>query len=99
MSDPCVFCGEPTAFGSGRFVDRIPADNGEAEGFACYECMQMECDRCDEPIICDQDISPEMCCPLHGIKEDGTEDTFSDGAMRVHYDCLTEKEKWFYDNA
>lgn len=33
--DPCVHCGKSTAFGSGRFVDRIGYD----DGWACAECM------------------------------------------------------------
>ena len=97
--DPCVFCGEPTACWRGSYVNRIPADNGVDEGFACAECMKIDCDRCDKPIPLDEDISPEMCCPLHGVREDGTEDTFSDGAERVNYECLTDEERRYYDNA
>lgn len=37
LSDACVYCGRSTAFGSGRFVNRIPAD----DGWMCEEC-QME---------------------------------------------------------
>jgi hypothetical protein len=46
---PCVHCGEPTDFGSGRFVNRIPADtyvetttNGVEyrDGYACEECTE-----------------------------------------------------------
>ena len=90
--DPCVFCGEPTAFGSGRFVNRVPADNGEDVGFACAECLMYDCDRCDKPIGFDEDITAEMCTDWEHAE-------FSDGAVHVHYECLTEKEKWFLDNA
>ena len=90
--DPCVFCGEATAWGSGRFVNRVPADNGEDVGFACAECMMYDCDRCDKPIGLDEDITADICT-------DGEHDEFSDGAVHVHYECLTEKEKWFLDNA
>ena len=45
--DPCVYCGESTAFGHGRFVNRVPADRqcfervdgGYVDGYACDECM------------------------------------------------------------
>ena len=36
--DPCVHCGKSTAFGSGRFVDRIGYD----DGWACAECMTID---------------------------------------------------------
>lgn len=32
--DLCVICEQPTTFGSGRFVNRIPAD----DGWMCAEC-------------------------------------------------------------
>jgi len=93
MSDPCRDCGEPTAFGSGRFVNRIPYYDGEDEGYVCAECMAIDCDRCDKPIPLDEDITPDMCDPFSWVKEDGREETFSDGAERVHYECLTDEER------
>jgi DNA-directed RNA polymerase subunit RPC12/RpoP len=50
--DNCVDCGEPTTFGSGRFVNRVPAD----DGYRCAECMEYPCDRCGEPIALDEDL-------------------------------------------
>ena len=38
IGDLCIECRESTAFGSGRFVNRIPADNGEEGGYLCDEC-------------------------------------------------------------
>lgn len=38
IKDPCVHCGKSTAFGSGRFVDRIGYD----DGWACAECMTID---------------------------------------------------------
>tara|TARA_A100001035_G_scaffold110287_1_gene86421 strand:- start:11645 stop:11821 length:177 start_codon:yes stop_codon:yes gene_type:complete len=40
IKDPCVHCGKSTAFGSGRFVDRIGYD----DGWACAECMTIDSD-------------------------------------------------------
>lgn len=56
--DPCVHCGESTVFGSGRFVNRIPADTTLEDGttrsgYACAECLAIECETCGEP--CDRD--------------------------------------------
>lgn len=55
IGDRCVDCGESTAFGSGRFVNRFGAcvdvttNRGEAvtvDGWRCEECHAVECDRC-----------------------------------------------------
>jgi hypothetical protein len=56
IGNKCIYCFEDTSFGSGKFVNRIPADDGEHDGYACPECMEMECDRCDRPIGLDCDI-------------------------------------------
>lgn len=50
--DPCVYCGESTAFGSGRFVNRIGVD----DGWGCAECSGFECDACDQQIVLDCDF-------------------------------------------
>jgi hypothetical protein len=89
----CVECNEDTSFGSGRFVNRIPASvdttcgdkEYEIEGYLCPECNQLECDRCDNLIGVDEDITPWSL----GLEED----EFEDGAYRVHSECLTSKEK------
>mgnify|MGYP001375351317 CR=1 FL=1 len=54
VKDPCIYCGCSTIFGSGRFVNRIPADrlcdetNATVDGYECAECgtppICMECD-------------------------------------------------------
>ena len=43
----CTSCGEDTSFGSGRFVNRIPAD----DTYMCAECQMVECDMCDEKTL------------------------------------------------
>jgi hypothetical protein len=56
--DPCVYCSNSTAFGSGNFVNRI----GHDDGWACAMCAGYECDRCDKQIYLDED---------YGINEEG----------------------------
>jgi hypothetical protein len=36
--DPCDECGESTAFGSGKFVNRYPVFNENFDGYRCDEC-------------------------------------------------------------
>jgi len=94
---PCVYCDYPTYFGSGNFVNRIPADHnyewpdGTTEyrdGYACAECMATDCDRCDEPIGLDEDIGVEQ---VYGEKT--LRHVFDDRAWKVHLECLTPTEK------
>ena len=47
----CIECWEDTSFGSGRFVNRIPADNGVRDGYMCAECQSIKCDRCGEDTL------------------------------------------------
>jgi hypothetical protein len=101
IGDYCVDCLQSTAFGTGRFVNRIPADRdvedeegnylGVRDGWLCPECNFWECDRCGEPIYCDEDIT------ARDVYGDDTERDFSDGAYRVHEECLTKKEKELFD--
>jgi len=42
--DPCVECGNSTAFGSGRFMDRL----GWEDGWKCPECQETKCEMCGE---------------------------------------------------
>ena len=47
----CQDCKCSVAFGSGRFINRVPADN-----WLCAECCELECDRCNKPIPLDEDF-------------------------------------------
>jgi len=95
----CVDCLQDTSVGTGRFVNRIPADRwvededgnylGDRIGYLCAECNFWECDRCDEKIYCDEDIT------AYDVFDENK--NFSDGAYRVHYDCLTKEEKKLYE--
>ena len=95
----CVDCLQDTSFGTGRFVNRIPADRwvededgnylGERIGYLCPECNFFECDRCDEKIYCNEDVT---AFDIYDVDQE-----FKDGAYRVHYDCLTEEEKKLYN--
>jgi len=51
IGNKCVDCLKDTSFGSGRFVNRIPADNGIYDGYQCPDCQMIECDKCDEPTL------------------------------------------------
>ena len=106
VGNRCVYCGEDTSFGSGRFVNRIPADSdcksynqegkviyedGEyRDGYACAECMAMPCDRCSELIPLDEDITPY---DVYFEDDERSWSEFSDGSFRVHHKCLTEDER------
>ena len=101
----CVECLQDTNFRDAegnqpfRFVNRIPADRdvyheegeviGNREGWLCADCNWLECDRCDEKIYCDEDITAR---DVYGEARD-----FSDGAYRVHEHCLTKEEKELFD--
>ena len=74
--DQCVHCGHSTAFGSGRYVNRIPVD----DGWGCAACSGFECDRCAKQIYLDADVTADQC--------DGG-DEFTDGAVHVHEECLS----------
>jgi len=97
----CVYCEQPTYFGSGNFVNRIPADHDHElpdgtteyrDGYACAECMACDCDRCPESIGLDEDI---MVYDVYG--HDNLRYEFEDGACCVHLECLTPAEKILYD--
>jgi hypothetical protein len=88
IGDKCIECLRSTSFGTGLFANRIPADNDNYIGWLCPECNFHECDRCDEKIYCDEDFTP-----YDVYRPDEFVDEFDDGAYRVHYECLTKKEK------
>ena len=66
IGDECVDCRQDTSFGSGKFVNRIPASvdreiNGEwvgLEGYQCAECREMECEGkdCNHMVLDDYTI-------------------------------------------
>ena len=88
IGDKCVECLRSTSFGTGLFVNRIPADNDNYIGWLCPECNFHECDRCNKKIYCDEDFTP-----YDVYRPDEFVDEFDDGAYRVHYECLTKEEK------
>ena len=87
IGDKCIECMRSTVFGSGLFVNRLPADNDKYIGYLCPECNWHECDRCNEKIYLDEDCTP------YDVYDSLEPTEFSDGSYRVHYDCLTEEEK------
>lgn len=55
IGDICVDCGKNTTFGSGLFVNRIPADKSwivnesfeiQVDGYLCPVCQSLECSSC-----------------------------------------------------
>lgn len=40
MGEQCIYCDESVAWGSGLYVNRIPADDGEKTGFMCGVCVE-----------------------------------------------------------
>ena len=50
LGNLCIDCKEDTSFGSGKFVNRIPADDGEVSGFMCADCQMVECDSCEQKV-------------------------------------------------
>jgi len=66
LKDLCVHCFDDTSFGSGKFVNRVPADTTidasegdiyiRLDGYSCAECLSFECDRCPEKIGMDEDF-------------------------------------------
>ena len=105
----CVECLQDTNFLDSegnqtfRFVNRIPADRdvyneegeviGNREGWLCAECNFTECDRCNEKIYCDEDFTPYDVYRPDEVHSSVEVAEFDDGAYRVHYECLTDKEK------
>ena len=101
-----MFCGEDTSFGSGKFANRVGADcdsestakdgtvifaEGEhRDGYACADCMSWECDRCDEMIPMDEDIS---AYDIYGEEKS----LLDDQSWKVCESCLTSSERKIYE--
>ena len=107
IGNRCVNCGKDASFGSGLFVNRIPADAdyesdindeqgnpifAEGEYRDGYLCPDCSVLPCDR---CDEMIPlDEDICPydLYGIEDERSTRNFSDGSYRVHAKCLTKEE-------
>jgi hypothetical protein len=111
IGNRCVNCGKDTSFGSGLFVNRIPADAdyesdindeqgnpifAEGEYRDGYLCPDCSAWECDR---CDEMIpTDEDICPYDVYDEDDqrSRENFSDGTYRVHFECLTKDEQKAY---
>ncbi len=89
IGQQCISCFEDTSFGSGKFVNRVPAEDQIHKGWLCADCMSLDCDRCGEPIDLDEDVTPN---DIYVEGDPRREREFKDGAFRVHTECLTEME-------
>jgi hypothetical protein len=58
VGDKCVYCGVDTSYGSGNFVNRIPAGTETEEGYMCPNCQMVECDECGRDTL-DYSMKPE----------------------------------------
>ena len=53
----CLWCREDTSFGTGKFVNRIPAskqdsiDDEYETGYQCADCQSEECSVCKQSVI------------------------------------------------
>jgi len=65
IKNHCVFCYRDTSWGSGLYVNRIPASTKKYEGYMCAVCQCYECDRCDKPIPLDDDIWVDEYTRVH----------------------------------
>ena len=80
IGERCVQCLQDTSFGSGKYVNRIPADNGLYDGYECSDCQSCECDVCLKPTLeyhnCN-DTGKIYCdnCVPEDVRDD--ENTFS----------------------
>ena len=80
IGNKCVECLQDTSFGSGKYVNRIPADNGINDGYMCSYCQSCECDVCSELTLeyhnCNEtgNVYCDNCVP-EKVKND--ENTFS----------------------
>ena len=39
IGNKCIYCFEDTSFGSGLFVNRIPACDDDNDGYSCINCQ------------------------------------------------------------
>jgi hypothetical protein len=85
VDNNCVYCAQDTSFGSGKFVNRLAHD----DKYACAECAGYTCDRCNQQIYLDEDITAVEC---NGGQE------FADGAVHVCRSCLTVNEWQAFKN-
>tara|TARA_R110000744_G_scaffold142448_1_gene254104 strand:- start:239 stop:583 length:345 start_codon:yes stop_codon:yes gene_type:complete len=108
IGNRCVNCGKDTSFGSGLFVNRIPADSdcesdvnnkqgnpifADGEYRNGWLCPNCSVSECDR---CDGMIAnDEDITPidLYGIEDNRSSENFYDGSWRVHFSCLTKNEK------
>ena len=67
IGNRCVDCNMDTSMGSGRYVNRIPADRQDnansprIEGYLCVDCQAIECDICHQKTI-DYELDGGVVC-------------------------------------
>ena len=83
MSDNCDICGESTAFGSGKFVNRVSSD----DGWRCGACSGFECDHCGDQIYVDCEV--RMVQDEDGVRLWNME-SGEDYTGNYHSECVTQ---------
>jgi hypothetical protein len=97
LGNLCVWCQKDTSMGSGRFVNRYTVSTDTesvewltkeqaqqydtVEGYCCPECGGYDCDKCNEPIPLDEDITDTeelghyhtWCLPLEKWRKEALE--------------------------
>jgi len=48
VGENCIKCNCDTAWGSGNFINRIPAEDDNSTGYMCVDCQSVECDYCND---------------------------------------------------
>jgi len=80
IGNNCVECLKDTSFGSYRYVNRIPADNGINDGYMCADCQSVECDVCLELTLeyhnCNEtgNIYCDKCVPEKVLNKESEEE-------------------------
>lgn len=63
LGNLCIECGCDTSPGSGNFVNRVYADNGEDTGFLCATCLSIPCDTCGTLTLDYEFVNGLVFCP------------------------------------
>ena len=75
VGEHCIYCNQSVAWGSGLYVNRIPADDGEKTGFMCAVCVEEA-----------EELADECRERMEDIVESG--EKFTDIQIQNHYEAF-----------